>query len=166
MQDLSAVAWALRPVKKYAVFSGRAPRAEYWWFYLGTSIVSIPVKILENVLDVGALSVVYNLALLLPWLGVTVRRLHDTDRSGLWLLLFFLPFFAAGFIAAFVYGGQDGVDWDPFSSMGPLMIMAIVALIILAVLLFIFLVLPGTPGPNRYGPNPHDDGSNLEEVFA
>jgi uncharacterized membrane protein YhaH (DUF805 family) len=168
VQKLNAVEWALRPVKNYAVFSGRAARAEYWWFYLGTMIVGIPVAILDSIVgDTGALSGAYNVALLLPWVGVTVRRLHDTDRSAWWLLLFFVPFFIAGFIAAVAVGARlDGADSDPFSSMGPPMILAIIVLIILAVLLLVFMVLPGTRGPNRYGPDPYDDGSDLGEVFA
>lgn len=166
MQNLSPVEWALRPVKKYAVFSGRAARAEYWWFYLGTMIVSIPIAILDRVLgDTGALSGAYNIALLLPGIGVTARRLHDTDRSAWWLLLLFFPFFIAGFVAAFS-ARLGGADSDPFSSMGPAMILAIIAMIVLAIVLFIFMVLPGNPRPNRYGPDPYDDGSDLEEVFA
>jgi uncharacterized membrane protein YhaH (DUF805 family) len=166
VQKISAVEWALRPLRKYAVFWGRAARPEYWWFYLGLTIVSIPVTILDRAVgDIGVVSIAYNLALLLPWLGVTVRRLHDTDRSGWWLLLFFLPFFLAGFFAAFS-ARLDGADSGPFSSMGALMILVIIPLIILAVLLLVFMVLPGTRGPNRYGPDPYDDGSDLEEVFA
>ena len=48
MRKLSAAEWALRPVKKYAVFSGRAARAEYWWFYLGTMIISFPVAYTDD----------------------------------------------------------------------------------------------------------------------
>jgi uncharacterized membrane protein YhaH (DUF805 family) len=125
VQKISAVEWALRPLRKYAVFWGRAARPEYWWFYLGITIVSIPVTILDRAVgDIGVVSIAYNLALLLPWLGVTVRRLHDTDRSGWWLLLFFLPFFLAGFFAAFS-ARLDGADSGPFSSMGALMILVI-----------------------------------------
>ena len=47
MRDLSPLEWALRPIKKYAVFSGRAPRAEYWWFYLATIIAGIASTILD-----------------------------------------------------------------------------------------------------------------------
>ena len=166
MQTLSAIEWALRPVKKYAVFSGRAARAEYWWFNLGTMIVSVPVTMLDRVLgDTGALSGAYNIALLLPLVAVTTRRLHDTDRSAWWLFLIFVPFFLAGFAAAFA-SQPYGADSDPFSSIGALTILAIIGIFILAVHLLIFMVLPGTRGPNRYGPDPYDDRSDLEEVFA
>jgi uncharacterized membrane protein YhaH (DUF805 family) len=162
MQDLSALEWALRPMKKYAVFSGRAARAEFWWYYFGTLIVRIPVTILDKVSgDTGALSFAYNLALLLPLLGVTVRRLHDTDRSAWWLLLLLFVPFIAGFISVFTYGDRLSDEHpDPF---GPI---AIIALIVAAILLFIFIILRGTRGPNRYGPDPYGDGSDLEEVFA
>ena len=83
MQDLSPIEWAVRPIKKYAVFSGRAPRAEYWWYYLGTIIIGIPLRLFDQMLGTNhALTSIFNLALLVPWLAVTVRRLHDTDRSG------------------------------------------------------------------------------------
>ena len=169
MQELNPIEWALRPMRKYAVFTGRAPRAEYWWFYLGTMIVSIPVAILDKAIgETGALSAVYNLAILLPWLGVSVRRLHDTDRSGWWLFLFFVPFLVAGFVIGFFAAGArlGGSDPNPFNSMGGLMIASIIALIIIALVLIIFMILPGTPGSNRYGPDPYDEGGDLEEVFA
>jgi uncharacterized membrane protein YhaH (DUF805 family) len=169
MKDLSPIDWAVLPMKKYAQFSGRAPRAEYWWFYLGTIVASIPVAILDKVLgDTGALSGIFNLAILLPWLGVTVRRLHDTDRTGWWLLLLFIPFLAAGVMVGFLAAQArlNGTASDPFSSMGAVMIASIAGLIFLVILVIVFLALPGTVGPNRYGADPYDNGSNLEEVFA
>jgi uncharacterized membrane protein YhaH (DUF805 family) len=166
VKKLSAVEWAVRPVKKYAIFSGRAARPEYWWFNVGTMIVSIPVGIIDRLLgDTGVLSGAYNVSLLLPLVGVTARRLHDTDRSAWWLLLVLVPFFSAGFIAAFA-SRLYGADSDAFSPIGALMILAAVALVVFAVLLLVFMVLPGTRGPNHYGPDPYDDGNALEEVFA
>jgi uncharacterized membrane protein YhaH (DUF805 family) len=129
-------------------------------------IVSIPVGIIDRLLsDTGVLSGAYNVSLLLPLVGVTARRLHDTDRSAWWLLLVLVPFFSAGFIAAFA-SRLYGADSDAFGSIGALMILAAVALVVFAVLLLVFMVLPGTRGPNRYGPDPYDDGNALEEVFA
>ena len=89
----SPIEWAVLPLKKYAVFSGRAPRAEYWWFYLATVVVQIPLGMIDEMLgEWSPLSGLFGLAILLPWLAVSVRRLHDIDRTGWWLAAFFLPF--------------------------------------------------------------------------
>ena len=78
---------------KYAVFEGRASRSEYWWFGLFVVECSVVLEIIEGVLfhkamgQVGILGGLFSLAVLLPSLGVAVRRLHDVERSGWWLLL-------------------------------------------------------------------------------
>ena len=89
--------------KKYVGFSGRAPRSEYWFFFLFNIILSI----FANVIDLQVLkgqpiaSVVVLLATLLPGLAVAVRRLHDKDKSGWWLLLLLIPL--VGFIVLLVW---------------------------------------------------------------
>ena len=156
--------WALLPLKRYANFRGRAPRAEYWWFYLGTLILSVIVGAFDRLLGTNdALASLVNLALLLPWIAVTVRRLHDTDRSGWWLLglggaVIALITAFAGF-GLFGFGGSAATA---FTS-------TIVALLIVGaagITFLIFMVLPGTEGPNRYGPDPYSGHDELEEVFA
>ncbi|MFF0381639.1 DUF805 domain-containing protein [Streptomyces sp. NPDC004286] len=79
--------WYVDVLKKYAVFSGRARRQEYWMFVLFNLIISIVLSILDNALDINILGSIYTLAVLLPSIAVAVRRLHDTGRSGWWLLL-------------------------------------------------------------------------------
>jgi uncharacterized membrane protein YhaH (DUF805 family) len=109
-------------LRKYDGFSGRAPRAEYWWFTLANMLVQI-VTIMVSTLVWGpglhtggaALRGVVSLLLLLPGLAVSVRRLHDTDRSGWWVLLPLLP--VAG-----------------------------------AIILIVWFATRGTRGPNRFGP--------------
>ncbi|MEZ4660976.1 MAG: DUF805 domain-containing protein [Caldilineaceae bacterium] len=89
--------WYMEVLKKYAVFSGRARRAEYWYFVLFNVIISIVLAVVDLILGtggdtgVGILGALYSLAVLLPSLGVSVRRLHDTGRSGWWLLLGIIP---------------------------------------------------------------------------
>lgn len=162
MRDLSPIEWAVRPLKKYAVFRGRAPRAEYWWFYLATIIVQIPLTVVDKVTDNGdLLSTVFSFAILLPWLAVTVRRLHDTDRSGWWLLAFFGGFAVFGLFAVFGSAGLIAGTSGSFTSL----IVAILVLLVVVITLLVFMVLPGTPGPNSYGPDPYGPDS-LEEVFA
>lgn len=92
-----AMNWYLEVLKKYAVFSGRARRAEYWYFVLFNVIVSIVLAVIDIILGtggdtgVGILGALYSLAVMLPGLGVSVRRLHDIGRSGWWLLLGIIP---------------------------------------------------------------------------
>ena len=80
---------------KYATFQGRAPRAEYWWFILFIALGHIAILILASLFDSaaasGTLYGLFTLGTLLPTLAVTVRRLHDTDRSGWWLLMELVP---------------------------------------------------------------------------
>nr|WP_177414054.1 DUF805 domain-containing protein [Pseudomonas tructae] len=80
--------WYFEVLKKYAVFAGRARRKEYWMFCLVNVLVAVVLGIIEGVAGTGAiLSNLYSLAVLLPGIAVGVRRMHDTDRSGWWLLL-------------------------------------------------------------------------------
>ena len=76
-------------MSKYATFEGRASRSEFWWFYLFTALVSLVASWVGLVVlgDSMGLATLANLLLLLPILAVEVRRLHDTGRSGWWLLL-------------------------------------------------------------------------------
>nr|WP_233579558.1 DUF805 domain-containing protein [Verrucosispora sp. FIM060022] len=108
---------------QYATFRGRARRSEYWWFSLFLLLVGIVASVLDSALGVdfegsgGPVSLLVNLAVLLPSLAVAVRRLHDIDRTGWWLLLALIPI----------------VGW---------------------IVLLVFALQNGTPGPNRFGPSP------------
>ena len=79
----------------YADFEGRARRKEYWMFALMNFIVSFVVSIIANIGHVGPLSWLYSLAVLVPSIAVGVRRLHDTDRSGWWWFIVFIPIIGA-----------------------------------------------------------------------
>lgn len=90
--------WYLGVLKKYVDFNGRARRKEYWmfvWFNILISIVLGAVDYATGMYQaeagVGVLSGLYSLAILLPSIAVAVRRLHDTSRSGWWLLIAFVP---------------------------------------------------------------------------
>lgn len=85
-------------LSKYVDLNGRAVRSEFWYFALFVSIVSITMFLIEGAIGTrGTLSSLVNLALLLPNIAVGVRRLHDTDRSGWWYLIAFVPL--VGFLA-------------------------------------------------------------------
>ncbi|WP_408980934.1 DUF805 domain-containing protein [Pseudomonas sp. B21-035] len=79
--------WYVELLKKYAMFSGRSRRQEYWLFILVTFLVYMLVPYLDRELRTGTLfAYLYSVALLVPGIAVAVRRMHDTDRSGWWLL--------------------------------------------------------------------------------
>jgi uncharacterized membrane protein YhaH (DUF805 family) len=120
------LSWYLQALKKYAVFSGRSRRMEYWYFVLFNIIVSIVLGAIDGLLGTlgsgmgaGLLSGIYGLAILIPSLAVTVRRLHDIDRTGWWILIALVP-------------------------------------LIGTIVLLVFALLEGTPGTNRHGPNPKE----------
>jgi uncharacterized membrane protein YhaH (DUF805 family) len=116
--------WYIQVWKKYAVFSGRSRRKEYWYYYLFYMLTYIVLAIIDGVAGtyseeagVGLLSGIYGLAALLPSIGVSVRRLHDTSRSGWWLFISLIP-------------------------------------VIGIIVLIVFLASDSKPEDNQYGPNP------------
>jgi uncharacterized membrane protein YhaH (DUF805 family) len=120
--------WYLEALKKYAVFGGRSRRKEYWYFVLFSLVVSLVLSAIDALLgtfssstNVGLLSGIYGLAIIIPSIAVSVRRLHDIDRTGWWVLISLVP-------------------------------------VIGAIVLLVFAVLNGTPGENRFGPNPKASG--------
>ena len=105
--------WFLDALKnKYATFEGRARRKEYWFFVLCYFLVLLALLLADAATGtfseeagVGLLSGLYLLATLVPSLAVTVRRLHDTDRSGWWVLIGVIPLI--GDIVLIVFTVQD-----------------------------------------------------------
>lgn len=95
--------------KKYATFDGRASRSEYWWFVLFTFIASLATGIVSE-----TLSGLFSLAVLLPSLAVGARRLHDTDRSGWFLLLWIIP--VIGWIVLVIWAIQEGKEPNRYTT--------------------------------------------------
>ena len=95
--------WYLGPLKKYAEFSGRASRKEYWLFALW----NLPILFVLALIALP-LYMLYYLGVLLPSLAVTVRRLHDTNRSAWWLLLSIVPLANIALLVFFCLKGTDG----------------------------------------------------------
>ena len=133
--------YMIMPLKRYADFSGRSRRKEYWMFVLFQILVLVPLAVLFVAfggpgddpsdpfggITLLIISVLYLLVFLIPGIAVQVRRFHDQDKSGWFILLGFIPY----------VGG---------------------------IILFVFMCLEGTRGPNRFGPDPKDPYS--EDVFA
>jgi uncharacterized membrane protein YhaH (DUF805 family)/Flp pilus assembly protein TadD len=131
--------WYLQVLKKYAEFSGRARRKEYWMFTLFNIIFLIIANILDNILGTaiedmgyGLFYILYTLAILIPGLAVSVRRLHDVGKSGWMILISLIPII--------------GLIW-----------------------LFVLLVTDSNPGENKYGANPKEavkENSDPEKQVA
>jgi uncharacterized membrane protein YhaH (DUF805 family) len=121
--------WMLMPLRRYAEFSGRSRRKEYWMFYLFCIIVAVVLSVIEGILGLtgmvggvyGPLTTIFLLGILIPSIAAGIRRLHDTDRSGWWMLIGLVPL------------------------IGP-------------IVLLVFFVSDGTNGPNKFGPDPKNPG--------
>ncbi len=116
--------WYFEVLRKYADFTGRARRKEYWMYTLFTIFVVIGLSIVDEVAGLNKatdglspLSTLYSLAVLIPGLAVIVRRLHDIGKSGWWLLIMLIP-------------------------------------LIGSLVLLVFMVREGDRGANKYGPDP------------
>ena len=93
---------------KYATFEGRASRSEYWWFFLFNFLVSLGCGMISD-----TLSGLFSLAVLLPSLAVGVRRLHDIDMSGWFLLVWLIP--VVGWIVQIYWATRPGKEPNRFS---------------------------------------------------
>ncbi len=109
--------WYLEVLKKYAEFDGRASRKEYWFFMLFNILISAFLATIDFFsgtfsfeTGVGLLSGIYSLAVLIPGIAVTIRRLHDTDRSGWWLLIGLIP--VIGGVMLFIFMVLDSTSGD------------------------------------------------------
>jgi uncharacterized membrane protein YhaH (DUF805 family) len=134
--------WMFMPLKRYADFQGRSTRMEFWMFFLFVMAVLIVLQILMGVMLASSMSVdpqtgvvtggglgilaiiiwVFYLAILVPSIAVGVRRMHDQDKSGWFILI-------------------------PIANL-------------------VFYCLPGTPGPNRFGPDPLGGSSEMSKTFS
>lgn len=98
------MSWYLSALKNYVGFQGRARRMEYWMFTLFNVIISIILSIVETIAGLpSVLTGLYTLAVLLPSLAVTVRRLHDTGRSGWWILIGLIPLVGSIILLVFMF---------------------------------------------------------------
>ena len=103
--------WYVAVLKQYAVFTGRASRTEYWMFFLFNLIIAIAIGVIEGILGIpGIIGIIYSLAVLVPAIAVGVRRLHDTDKTGWWLLIGLIPLI--GLIVLIVFLVQPSTQGD------------------------------------------------------
>ena len=98
----------IESLKKYADFSGRARRKEYWMFFLFYLLFNIVAIIADSIMGTEVLNIIYSLALLIPSISICARRLHDTGRSGWWQLIIIIPL--VGLIVMIVFLSQDSKE--------------------------------------------------------
>jgi uncharacterized membrane protein YhaH (DUF805 family) len=130
----------------YANFRGRAVRSEYWYWTLFVSLVTFAAIALDAVIvhhRHWPLEIIWHLATVVPGFAVSTRRLHDIDRSGWWIVAMFIAAFSLALIFFFIE-----------NPVLPIVVLLFFFLLLyIAVLIYWFCEL-GTPGPNRYGPDP------------
>ena len=98
-------------LKRYADFSGRSRRKEYWMFVLINFIIAIVLAVIESIIGTqGIIGMLFSLLILVPGIAVTVRRLHDTGRSGWWILIALVPL--VGGIVLLVFCAMDSEPGD------------------------------------------------------
>ena len=108
--------WYLKVLKNYIGFGGRARRKEYWMFVLVSFVLAGVLSIIDKMLGwerasgEGVLASIYGLLVLLPTLAVQFRRLHDTDRSAWWLLIWLIPII--GWLVILVFNCQNGTQGE------------------------------------------------------
>jgi uncharacterized membrane protein YhaH (DUF805 family) len=101
--------WKTVVLQRYAKFDGRAGRAEFWWFALANFIIMIVLSILVGILSIfWILYIGYAIAVIIPSIAVAIRRLHDTNKSGWFLLIGLIPF--VGFIILIVFYAMEGTN--------------------------------------------------------
>ncbi|SDH91048.1 Uncharacterized membrane protein YhaH, DUF805 family [Vibrio xiamenensis] len=114
--------WFIQAFKKYAVFNGRARRKEFWMYYLFLIIFMVVAAVIDAAMGSFVLSAVFTLVTLVPTLSVYIRRLHDTGRSGWWILISLIPL--VGGLVLFYFLISDGGVEDNQYGESPKMVAA------------------------------------------
>jgi uncharacterized membrane protein YhaH (DUF805 family) len=172
--------------RKYVTFSGRATRPEYWYFILFLFLGGIVTSTLDSILfgasenlgvthnvttgessthvevssGDGPISAIFSFGTLLPMLAAGWRRMHDTGRSGLYLLYPILVWFGIGTFASFAGLTGPLLSGDfltAFSGLvGIIMLLSVIVAILSPLIVIWWLTRPTQPGPNDFGPNPNE----------
>jgi uncharacterized membrane protein YhaH (DUF805 family) len=139
--------------KHYVDFDGRTGRSQFWWYIAVYTAVAVLISIVGSITFTGGgLRALYWLALLLPTLGITSRRLHDTGRTASWVLLLAVPWVLTIFMGLLTF-----LSFMTFGLLGVLFVFwPIIGLASLAAVfvLIYFCAQPGSPESNEYGPVP------------
>lgn len=139
--------WVKKCLRNYANFKGRARRSEYWFFYLFTIIANMVFSFIDGLIGAeGILSGLISLALAIPTLAVSARRLHDIHKSGWWQLIALVPFMIViGLLVAMFLGGGG------WSTAGIGLILAIILLMAVSIMLIVWYATDTKPETNQWG---------------
>jgi uncharacterized membrane protein YhaH (DUF805 family) len=165
--------WMLMPLRRYAEFSGRSRRMEYWMFFLFQILINVALYVLMLVvggsammlgadsggmaaLGIGAIIIailylIVTVGLIIPALAVGVRRLHDTNRTGWWLLAPLAPY------VLLIVGAA--------TEMTAVSVIGVIGVLIAGVAVIVFMFLDGTRGDNKYGHDPKET-QHLAQTFG
>jgi uncharacterized membrane protein YhaH (DUF805 family) len=183
--------WMILPLKRYAQFSGRSTRREFWMWILFYIICVVILNIIDGALGLGGanrfgggatsapgavgysygastrgglLTWIFALAVFIPNIAVAVRRLHDTDRRGWWILLPAVPYLLGllAYFSAIARGTSASASLG-----GPLIVGSLLMLVgfVSGIVLLVWYCMRGTAGPNRFGPDPYAATDDLHETF-
>jgi len=176
--------WMLMPLRRYADFSGRSRRMEFWMWQLAKFLVSVIIWVLFFALAGGAILtagddparlmaaggtimllalvvMILALAIFIPDLAVTVRRLHDTDRRGWWILAPLIPYLVLWVTIGTAVTSGARPEEMMAGGVGIIGLICLLAVFVLVLMLLVFYFLDGTPGPNRFGPDPKGRGADI-----
>lgn len=163
--------------RKYAEFNGRATRSEFWYFVLFLVLVDLGVgflsglfmiplilkgefnadSILSTSLPFKIISLVVGLAFLLPNLSVWTRRLHDRNKSGWWIVTYFVLCLVPAFLLNSMVDHVDQLNENTGGGVILGLAVLVILVTVLAIVLLVWCCKRGTIGPNQYGPDPLED---------
>jgi uncharacterized membrane protein YhaH (DUF805 family) len=150
--------------ENYANFNGRARRSEYWYFILFNAIFSIAATFLDNMLGLqigesnsGILNTIYNLAVFIPSLAVSFRRLHDIGKSG-WILV--IAYASLILLVGFMLLGSLMYSFDSSA------LEIVIALLIIGVAIWLLVMFctEGDDFTNKYGPDPKSTEEEIDQI--
>jgi uncharacterized membrane protein YhaH (DUF805 family) len=179
--------WMLMPLRKYAQFSGRSQRKEFWLFGLFLVLCYVLVAIVGGMFSARGLAAVggqptpativtamgplfiviglFVLAMFVPTLAVSVRRLHDIDRTGWWAGASFLLALVRSVLNMIILS-NGGAGRTGSTGLAILSMVLGLAGLVLGIVLLVFYCLDGTKGPNRFGPDPKSSMPDLADRFS
>ena len=145
--------WYFVVLYKYAVFSGRARRKEFWWFFLIHGLIGGVLGVLALVNEAfGIIDLGYCLVTFLPMLGVYIRRFHDTGRSGWWVGIPVIPLVLVLLVCVPLFLEEKfDMAWAVF------LIGGVGGMLVLLLISFVFLCQDSQTGMNQYGLSPKEE---------
>lgn len=154
--------------KGYAKFQGRATRSEFWWFHLFSLLVNIAFSLLDRVFSfviIELIGILVALAIFLPNIAVSVRRLHDLNLSGWWFCFIYIPFAFLMIIISYFAINAQYIDATSMSSLAIGLVicggLCVLICVISSLVFLILFILRGTRGVNSFGEDPLE-----KEIFS